>query len=76
MTKTTIARVTRFYIRHYRDNGSTVAYCEWIDSKGQRGRTEGDMSPALTVPARFGTHITCLGLRAIREGLTVQFEIW
>lgn len=85
MTKATIARVERFYIRHYRDNGSTVAYCEWIDSKGQRSRTEGQPRGIAgaggpgTICAfgyHFGAHMSALAARADREGISIETETW
>lgn len=62
-----IVKITRAYIRHYSDNGQTVAYVEWIDDKGNRGRTEGK---------RNGLHMRELFKRAKREGLTVEREQW
>lgn len=62
-----IVKITRAYIRHYSDNGQTVAYVEWIDDKGKSGRTEGKQN---------GLHIRELLKRARREGLTVEREQW
>lgn len=69
-----IKQITRAYVRTYSDNGQKVAYVEWVDRKGQTGRTE------QTLPhcehRQLGTHMTALFDRAKREGLTVERERW
>lgn len=60
-------KITRAYIRKYSDNGQTFAYVEWVDSKGETGRTEGKPDNA---------HMTALLQRAKREGVKVQRERW
>jgi hypothetical protein len=37
-----IAKITKAYIRHYRDNDQVTAYVEWIDRRGKTGCTEGN----------------------------------
>ena len=70
--------ITRFYIRHYRDNGQTTAYCEWAGG----GRTEGNehhcdnFHECCREDAHFGAHMTALARRAIRAGLTIETEVW
>ena len=67
----TIARIQRIYSRHYRDNGRTVYYAEWIDHKGRRGRTE---SPG-EEPSE-GSHMHALFSRGLAEGLPIEHEEW
>jgi hypothetical protein len=62
-----ITQITRAYIRTYSDSGQTVAYVEWIDDKGETGRTEGRESNG---------YMIALLLRAKREGVTVERERW
>jgi len=62
-----IARTTSAYIRTYSDSGQRTAYVEWIDSCGNKGRTEGPPN---------GTHMKALMDRARREGLRVKRESW
>lgn len=35
-----IERITKAYIRTYRDTGQETAYVEWVDTKGEIGRKE------------------------------------
>ena len=58
-----IAKITKAYVHHYRDNGQTVAYVEWMDLRGKAGRTEGDP---------HNPHMTALFRRAQREGVLVE----
>ena len=62
-----LARITKAYKRHYTDSGQTVAYVEWLDTKGRSGRTEGQ-------PAN--PHMVALFARAKREGITPTSERW
>lgn len=62
-----IVQITRAYIRTYTDNGQTTAYVEWIDNKGNTGRTEGKPT---------STHMKALLDRAKREGVQVEHEQW
>jgi hypothetical protein len=62
-----IARITAAYVRHYADNGQTVAYVEWLDGRGQAGRTEGP---------EHHVHIAALLHRAKRTGVPVTRETW
>ena len=62
-----VAKITKAYVRHYSDNGQTMAYVEWIDHKGKRGRTEGDEN---------SLHMAALLSRAKREGIAVTRETW
>lgn len=72
-----IAKITRAYVRHYRDNNSTVAYVEWIDHRGAAGRTEG---PVLTTNGTlaqvYGLHMGALMARAICHGVEVERQTW
>ena len=58
ITNILAARVTR-----YTDNGQTVAYIDWRNSRGKAGTTSGDPKNA---------HIQALLARAEREGVTVS----
>ena len=60
-----IAKITRAYVRHCRDNGQTTAYVEWVDHKGKPGRTEG-----------YGLHMGTLLARAICHGVEIERETW
>lgn len=62
-----IGQITRTYTRHYSDNGQTRTYVEWIDDKGNPGRTEGRASNA---------HMASLLARARREAITHEQERW
>lgn len=64
-----IAKITAFEIRTYTDNETTVAYCEWVDGKGKRGRTEGK------APAK-SEHMQALLFRALEEGVQPEFTTW
>lgn len=73
-----LAKITAAYTRHYRDNGQTTAYVEWIDTRGRTGRTEGrvcsrtgdvDLTPA-------GPHMAALFARAKREGVIAEHQVW
>lgn len=63
-----IARITKVYQRHYRDNGQTTLYVEWVGNDGKSGRIEGDVPPCL--------HMWALICRAAREGVNLTCEIW
>lgn len=69
-----IAYITGAYVRHYGDNGQTTAYVEWVDGRGQRGRTEGPATLSTHQP--IGTHMTALFERAKREGVEPYFDMW
>lgn len=77
-----IAKVTRYYIRHYRDNGQTTAYCDAETVGGWGIRIEGAIQPCfphtLLDCEAHGcvAHMMALGRRAIREGLTIETEVW
>lgn len=62
-----IAKITRAYVRHYSDNGQTVAYVEWIDHKGKKGRSEGN---------EHGSHMRSLLARATAECRSIEREEW
>ena len=72
------AEITKAYVRHYRDNGQTTAYVEWVDHRGKTGRTEGRAcSRAGDDPTEApGPHMQALFERARREGLTIEHETW
>ncbi len=69
-------KITKVYTRRYRDNGQTSCYAEWLNGRGQAGRTEGPAEDyhGLLVPA--GSHMGALFDRALREGLTIGREEW
>jgi hypothetical protein len=67
MSKIVKIAITKAYVRHYRDNGQTVAYVEWIDTRGKAGRTEGTPD---------NPHMRALFVRAAREGITPTNEVW
>lgn len=75
-----IAKITKAYIRHYRDNGQTMAYVEWIDSRGQTGRTEGGVKIEMTGCNNRGetlkANMGALFARAAREGVKITRETW
>jgi len=62
-----IQKITKAYVRTYTDSGQTAAYVEWINHKGERGRTEGKPD---------GTHMLALLARAKREGVEVERQTW
>lgn len=62
-----IASITSFIIRHYTDNDQWLAHCEWVNFKGDAGKTSG---------APRGEHMTALRERARRENIPVRFERW
>ncbi|MCC6314805.1 MAG: hypothetical protein IT337_12425 [Thermomicrobiales bacterium] len=86
-----ITKITRAYVRRYRDNGQITAYVAWQgqdDRPGyQHGRTEG---PARTKPEHVadtaihvggrrlyvGQHMFALLRRAARERIAIEIETW
>lgn len=67
-------RITKAYVRRYRDNGQTTAYVEWSDG----GRTEGAEpkgDPILGYRNDRG-HMEALFAAAQRNGLTIGREVW
>lgn len=80
-----LAKFTRAYVRHYRDNHQTTAYIEWIDRDGKSGRTEAPvrlpwqaMHPdnKTSLAAVFGLHMGALMAKAICHGLEIERETW
>ena len=74
-----IAKITAAYTRHYRDNGQTKVYVEWIDHRGRIGRTEGDVRDTpknATIAERYGVHMGALIARAICTGVDVDHQVW
>lgn len=69
-----ITRILSASVRHYRDNGQTTAYVEWIDARGTRGRTEGIADEQSMMP--IGAHMGALFARARHEGVTITRETW
>lgn len=69
-------KISRVYVRHYSDNGQTMAYVDWADGS----RTCGDLHyldhPHRTLAPTFGAHMHALFARAKREGLRLQRETW
>ncbi len=73
----TIAKITDAYVRTYSDNGQTKAYVEWVDYKGQAGRTEGDVYALEgTLAQVYGDHMGALMARAICMGVEIRREVW
>lgn len=73
-----IARITKAYKRHYRDNGQTTIYVEWVNTRGAAGRTEGAFGPCRRCggKAHASTHMLALLARAEREGVPLTNETW
>jgi hypothetical protein len=71
-----VAKITRAYVRHYRDNGQTTAYVEWLDHKGKAGRTEAPTVCPCCGREGLGAHMQALFDRAEREGVAVERETW
>lgn len=72
-----IARITRAYVRHYRDNGDRVAYVEFVDDKGKRGRLEAPVRAATgTLAQVYGEHMGAVMARAICNGIKIERETW
>jgi hypothetical protein len=69
-----IAKITRAYTRRYVDNDSIKSYVEWVDTKGEAGRTEGYAQRGKRTP--IGEHMQALFERAKREGVTIEHETW
>lgn len=65
-----IRKITKAYVRHYRDNNQTTAYVEWLDHRGKCGRTEGQAEPFM------GEQMRALMNRAVREGVRISREVW
>lgn len=69
-------KITKAYVRHYRDNGQVTAYVEWADG----GRTEGATmrldDPRRGVRITFGTHMHALFAAAKRQGIQMHREVW
>ena len=57
ITKILSANITKYW-----DNGRTIAYIDWRDSRGKTGTTSGDPK---------NPHMQALLTRAEREGVTV-----
>lgn len=62
-----IAKITDAYTRRYSDNGQVTTYVEWLDARGNRGRTEGNSQ---------NPHMDALLNRAAREGVPYRWEQW
>lgn len=75
-----IAKITRAYVRYYRDNGQTTATVEWLDHRDRWGRTESTArwqeSSHRRPTVTFGQHMHALFARAKREGLKLERETW
>lgn len=72
-----IAKITRAYVRHCRDNGQTTAYVEWVDHNGKVGRTESPVKAnSGTLAAVYGDHMGALMARAICTGHEIERETW
>jgi hypothetical protein len=68
-----IQKITKAYVRLYTDTGQCKAYVEWIDDKGQAGRTEGESDTAWGPKS---THMVALFNAAKRDGIIPTWERW
>jgi hypothetical protein len=57
-----IRQILSARVTHYADNGQTIAYVEWRDTRGKIGTTSGNPDNA---------HMQALLARATREGVQV-----
>ena len=64
--------IKKIYTRHYRDNDQLMAYVEW--STGSRTEGAAEMYHGVAIPS--SAHMGALFDRGIREGLTVEREVW
>lgn len=62
-----IASITKVYTVCYRDNGQVTTYVEWVDTRGQVGRTEGSATNG---------HMAAMINRGEREGIAHTQETW
>ena len=62
-----IRRITKAYVRYYSDNETMKIYVEWINHRGESGRTEGDVG---------NLHMAALLQRAQQEDAPCTFEKW
>lgn len=67
-----MSAIKRIYTRHYRDNDQLMAYVDWANGT----RTEGAAGDYHGVVVPLGTHMGVLFDRALREGLTIEREVW
>lgn len=65
-------KIVKVLIRHYSDNGQNSSIVEW----GDGSRTEGAAVDYHGVLIPVGIHMGALFDRAIREGLTVERQVW
>lgn len=73
----TIQRITRAYVRTYTDSGQRTAYVEWVDTAGEKGRTESPVRANTgTLAQMYGIHMGALMARAICHGVTIEREVW
>ena len=72
-----IKQITDAYVRHYSDSGQVTAYVEWLDRRGQPGRTEGKAERIGDTHYYVGQHMGALLSRAERElGHMPRVEVW
>lgn len=64
--------IKKAYTRYYRDNKQRCAYIEWSNGS----RTEGKAEMYYGLPVPVGEHMGALFDRALREGLTIEREVW
>ncbi len=62
-----IVKITKAQIIKYTDSGQRKAYVSWVDSKGEKGTTEG---------APKNLHMQALIARARREKVKVERQTW
>ncbi len=68
-----ITKVTKVYLRHYTDSDQKSVYVEWIDEKGEVGRTESYLYKSSGKP---GLHMIALLNHAKRDGITMEYQTW
>lgn len=69
------AQIVRIFVRTYSDSGETRAFVEWRGSSGKPATTSG---PAENRDGEwhFSAHMTALIERGLREGLSLESEVW
>lgn len=60
-----IGHITKIYTRRYSDTGQVVTYVEWVDKRGNEGRTEG---------SAYNDHMKALLARGYRSGLHMEWQ--
>jgi hypothetical protein len=69
-------KITRAYIRQYRDNKQIVAYVEWSDGSRTEGPSPSGKPFGFYGISDFGPHMGALLTRALMDGLTIERQVW